>query len=272
MNDYRFKSGIVATLFLSILFPVIGSLIIHMFFSENRWLLVPFHAVVEAIDAFVAMALAIFILILRKSKKDFATGIWVSCALIVVGVMDAFHASVSPDNSFVWLHSAAVLFGGFIFALAWLPERISRSPNISVLPALVTIVAVIFSLLSIIYSDALPSMINQGVFTPYAKAMNIIGGTFFILAAMKFIMLFGFSGLLFQFSSPWDANWWFWHLLRLLAFFLSLGYVSISYQKTLNAMEIEIVERNRSEDRFRTLFDNTTDGILLADVETKNNI
>jgi len=31
-------------------------------------------------------------------------------------------------------------------------------------------------------------------------------------------MLFGAAGILFEFSSLWDVSWWWWHILRAIAY------------------------------------------------------
>lgn len=269
MNDTKFKSGFVTVLLLGIILPVAGSVFVHMVLPGRNWIQVPLHSAVEALGALAALSLAVFSLLLWKYRKEYAPSIWIACALIGMGILDGFHSSVSPGNSFVWLRSTATLIGGFLFALVWLPERIARSRAADALPALVAVTAGIFGTLSIVFSDALPAMISQGDFTSTAEAVNILGGLFFLLAAIHFIvryringsfddilfanltLLFGFSGLLFQFSSPWEANWWFWHLLRLTAYLVALWYVFTAYQSTMEDLKQEVAERRKMEEKLR---------------------
>ncbi len=271
MNDTKYKSGMTTTLLLAVILPVAGSVFVHAVLPGRNWIQVPLHSAVEALGALAALSLAVFSLLLWKYRKEYAPSIWIACALIGMGILDGFHSAVSPGNSFVWLRSTATLIGGFLFALVWLPERIARSRAADVLPALVAVTAGIFGTLSIVFSDALPVMISQGVFTSAAKAVNILGGLFFLLAAIHFIvryringsfddilfanlaLLFGFSGLLFQFSSPWEADWWFWHLLRLTAYIVALWYVFATYQSTMEYLKQEVTERRHAEEAIERL-------------------
>lgn len=271
MSDARFKFGIAATLFIGVLLPVVGSAVIHAVLPEESWLHAPFHSAVEAVGAIAALMLALFILMLWKYKRDFVPGIWISSALIGMGILDAIHASVSPGNTFVWLRSTATLFGGFLFALVWLSERTVKSQLANILPFLVAILAGIFGIFSITFSEMLPVMITQGSFTFTAKAINVVGGVFFLLAAMYFVaqylnsrnadellflslsLLFGFSGVLFQFSEAWEADWWFWHFLRLTAYFVALWYVFATYQNTMEDLKQEVGERKKAEENLRSL-------------------
>jgi len=52
-----------------------------------------------------------------------------------------------------------------------------------------------------------------------------------------FCFLNGSSGLLFPFGNSWGISWWFWHVLRLIAFFILLGNVF--------AIFIDLAERQR---------------------------
>ncbi len=271
MSDSRFKFGLTTALFLGVILPVAGSVAVHIVFPGNNWVQAPLHSAVEASGALAALSLAVFIMLLWKYRKEFAPGVWISCALIGMGVLDALHASVPPGNSFVWLRSTSTLLGGFLFVLVWLPERIARSKPAGALPALTAVAVGVFGALSIIFSDALPAMVSQGVFTSAAKGINILGGVFFLLAAIYFIishrtsgssdellfanlaLLFGFSGLLFQFSSPWEPDWWFWHLLRLTAYIVALWYVFAAYQGTMEDLNMEVAERKHAEESIEKL-------------------
>jgi methyl-accepting chemotaxis protein len=42
-------------------------------------------------------------------------------------------------------------------------------------------------------------------------------------------LLFGLSELTFKFSALWDAGWWLWHLMRLLAYLIALWFLGQGY-------------------------------------------
>jgi len=167
-----------------------------------------------------------------------------------MGLLDVFHAFSPPGDSFVWLHSMAILVGGFLFAMVWLPNRIAQSRLASTLSTVVAIVAIIFGVSTSAFPDTLPSMINEGIFTTAANVINIVSGLFFLLAAVYFViryrsdhsiedflfanfcLLNGWVGLLFPLSQLWDADWWFWHLLRLIAYFTVISYMFITFQRS----------------------------------------
>jgi len=169
-------------------------------------------------------------------------------ALISMGLLDGFHAFSPPGDSFVWMHGMAVLVGGFLFALVWLPDRIARSRPTGALYIVVAVVTVALSLFSVYY-QILPTMISEGNFTSVAKIINMLGGFFFLSAAVYFVirykynhshedflflnfcLLNGWAGMLFQFSQIWDADWWFWHVLRLAAYLSVLSYMFITFQR-----------------------------------------
>jgi PAS domain S-box-containing protein len=271
MNNSRFKFYFIITLVLSGLLPIIGSTFLHFFLSGRYWIDEPLHSVVEALGSFTALSLALLILILKKNKGIPSYYMWVSCALIGMGTLDFFHAFSPPGNSFVWLHGMAILIGGFLFAMVWLPDRMAQSRLASTLPTVVAIAAIIFGVFAVAFPDTLPSMVNKGVFTTAADAINILSGLFFLLAAAYFVtryrselsiedflfanfcLLNGWAGLLFPFSQLWYADWWFWHLLRLIAYFTVILYMFITFQRSEAELEQhrghleELVQRRTTE-------------------------
>ena len=102
--------------------------------------------------------------------------------------------------------------------------------------------------------------VDQGKFSPLARALNILGRIGFLIAASFFMVhyqassarsdylfaihcsLFGAAGILFELSQLWDAPWW-WHLLRLMAYSAGLVLAVSSYRNTvIKLQQSEIID------------------------------
>jgi PAS domain S-box-containing protein len=283
MSRARLNLGVPLTLLLGAIVPAVIIWLADLLFSDRRWVHVPFHSVVEALGAFAGLTLAVVLRFLWLNKARSAHYLWTSNALIGMGVLDGFHAAVEPGESFVWLRSTATLVGGFLHAMVWLPERATRTGAVAALPGLILVVTVLFGVLAITTPGMIPLMVevDGGAFTTTAKAINALGGLFFVGAAARFLsfywrtghvdellfanllLLFGVAGLLFPFSRIWEADWWWWHLLRLLAYVIVLGDTFQIYRRaeerlrTINLMlERRVAERSAAaEQRSQELAD-----------------
>ncbi len=312
MNRPRFPAAVLLTLLVGGLVPVAGSLIAHVFFGDRRWPHGPFHAVVETMGTFAGFTLAILLLVLRKYRTDFSHHLWTSCALITMSVLNTIHASLMPGDAFIWLRSMATLVGGGFFALVWLPPLQSQWRRATVLPLLVLTVSTVFGVLSVVFEASLPSMLANGIYSPIAKGIHVASGFVFASVWICFLLryrrngqtaelffatsclLFGMVGLMFLFSHVWDADWWWWHFLRLGAYLIVLAYVFRLYQRTeaelqsINeSLEQRVRERSRtaearaqalahSEEALRqqtqvlqSILDQMSDGVVVADLDEK---
>jgi len=271
MYAARSSLAVLSTFLVSAVLPVAGSLLAQRLFAVGRWHHGPFHSVVEAMGAFAGLTLAGLLLLLRRFKRAFDHHLWTACALLGMGILDGMHASVMPGASFVWLRSVATLLGGVLFALVWLPPRIARLRMMNLFPAFVLIATTLLGILLIARPDALPVVVRREAFSLIANALNVTGGCFFLVATVHFLigyartaafdellfanycLQFGVAGLLFPFSDLWDADWWWWHFLRLAAYLIVLGHVFLIYQRSqqelqaLNeTLEQRVAERSRA--------------------------
>lgn len=224
------------------------------------------HSVFEAIGLFAGIFLAVLLLLQVKHKQDSAHYSWISGALIGMGILDGFHATIAPGNGFVWLHSIAVLLGGFLFAMVWLPLGGERRRTSIIVAVLVAVAALAFGVGSYLFPGTIVPMIEKGEFTHAGWFLNIIGGAFFIGSALFFFfryrrtgetedslfvffcLLNGFSGLFFPFGGAWDASWWLWHLMRLAAYLLVLGHVFTMFQDLNERKRLSDQLERRTED------------------------
>ncbi|MFH1228604.1 MAG: ATP-binding protein [Planctomycetota bacterium] len=212
------------------------------------------HSTAESIGAVAAILMAIFAL-QRKTAKNNTELFFPTIAFISMGIMDGFHAAILPGNDYILLHSIAVLAGGFFFALSWLPERIISYLDRRWAPYGVAVFFGLFGLGVLSFRESLPIMVSQGNFTVTALAINLSGGGLFIVGMARFLvffrrtgnlefylfsvlmLLFGLSALISEYSSMWSANYWFLHILRLLAYLLTLGFVIRLYHIAAKRLE-----------------------------------
>ncbi|HLB25954.1 MAG TPA: hypothetical protein VJM83_06460, partial [Nitrospirota bacterium] len=96
--------------------------------SAGWWLANPsLHSTVEALGAMAAILTAVFLLLKEREAVGGKT-LSIALGFLGMGLLDGFHAASPPGNSFILLHSVAVLAGGAWFATTWLPrpERLAR--------------------------------------------------------------------------------------------------------------------------------------------------
>lgn len=262
-DQSRFYSGIVGIALLGIGLPIAGTIISNLLLPNWRWDHLVVHAIVEVVGTFAALTLAVLLLFQQKVERELAHRLWITCALIGMGILDGIHALPTPGQAFVWLHSIATLVGGAVFVLVWLPNRIARSELAQAMPWIVGIAAVILGALSLAFPEALPTMVVEGEFAGAARFTNIFGGILFIATTLFFVrryrangnfdellfaymtLLFGVAGILFEASKLWDTGWWFWHLLRLMAYLIALAYVFSTFQQTQVQLGEQVSENER---------------------------
>lgn len=260
----RVRTGTGIILLTGIIVPAASAVLLHYLFHFflPDWHLnqVPLHSVLEGVGSFVAFTMAVIILMSARGVEDITYEPWIASAFLGMGILDLFHASVSPGNNFVWLHSTAVFVGGIFFGLSWLPGRVLSREKFRLLPWVVASGAFLLGILTITFPGAVPLMKDESGFTSAAKALNLVGGLFFFLAASYFIvnfrenqrrqefvysilcLLFGVAGFTFQISHLWDPAWWWWHILRIVAFLTVLVYVVITYLETEQRLRQSLID------------------------------
>jgi PAS domain S-box-containing protein len=234
---------ILWSLFFGVIVPIILFLICKVFMAQWSGVNVPLHAVFETLGLFTGILLAIILLQQIDRQKKTSYYVLVSSALIAMGLMDGFHAVIGPGNTFVWLHSMAVLIGGILFALIALPIGEIPMKKTWRIPVFVATVSIALGIFSMLFPAILPIMIQEGNFTLTASLINVLGGSLFVLASFCFIirlwnnkntleilltifcLLVGSAAILFPFGQTWTTVWWMWHFLRLIAYFVLFGYV-----------------------------------------------
>ena len=238
----KWQALVVSSLFMAIVVPLALARILETVTPNWRWEHHLIHTYVEGAGSLIALLIAAVILILQSYHRLNRKYLWVALAMISMGVLDGFHASLHAGQLFVWLHSLATLAGGLLIMMVWLPKGYCTPTSCKVISSIVLVVSVGVGLASIIYEEALPAMVIGEQFTYAAKAINFLGGAGFIAAWGYFVfcyrqdadigyallahhcLLFGAASLLFEFSALWDATWWIWHGLRLVAYAVLMFY------------------------------------------------
>jgi len=213
----------------------------RIWLASWSWPHEPFHTTVELVGGMIALGVAWMLLSLERLDAGTSFNIWIAAALVGMGILDSLHAMVHVGQAFVWLHSTATFVGGLLFTMVWLPANWQRRAKSW--PWAVLFGALLFGILSLIWRDSLPQMVDNGRFTLVAKALNLLGGVLLFFAAIRLVLtyrwtrnvddllfclhcgLFGAAAIMFEQSTLWDVPWWGWHLLRLLAYGVALWFV-----------------------------------------------
>lgn len=204
-----------------------------------------FHAVMETLGCMMALGIAGFLL-MRQAEQGNEYKLWPACAMLSMAILDAFHASVAPGREFVCLHSTAQFVGGVLMASIWLPERFAKTPIARNLPKLLAGACGFFGIVTLLFPEILPPMTSGERFTFAPQFLNLAGGVLFLaglayfsrrfcrerdnthLLFAAYCLLFAVSGLTFRLSGLWGVGWWLSHVVRLGAYVVAFGYVSIN--------------------------------------------
>ena len=248
----------------------LASVALHTLRPDLRWENVVLHSIVEAVGALAAIIMALFLL-LREEVEDRWKLLLLGLGFLGMGLFDGFHAATLPGGGFIFLHTAASLVGGFWLALVWLPEPGSYALWKKWAPWIVATAAALCGTLWSVFAAELPRMSHNGQFTGAAVAMNATAGVMFVVASARFLLdfrrsnrlesylfsclalLFGLAGFLFKLSTLWETTWWLWHLVRLTAYLLALGFVMVGHRRTVSDLKFALAERKRAEQEMRRL-------------------
>lgn len=176
MTNLYGKMNLLKILSVCIAIPSIGLVVCEVAFPSLTWMEVSVHSLFESIGFFAGIFVAILLLLQGKERREVSSDIWIISALFGMAILDGFHASVSPGNTFIWLHSIAVLTGGILFAGIWLspPSVTKRGPS-TTLPLGIAALCIIIGSISVAFPQILPLMSTGTSFTISAIASNIIG-------------------------------------------------------------------------------------------------
>jgi len=255
---------------------VLSLFLLNTMFPLWRWESVATHATLEAFGGLAAILLCLF---LYHRKHDGQSGeiTLVAIGILSMGLISILHGMNKPGPAFVWLHSAAILSGGFWFALVWLPLQVRDAFFGKIWVAwTIAILSIIFGVASMMRPDLIPVMMQDGKFSDLSVIINVVAGVLFLVSVPRFFidyartekaefffffsfaLLFGIVGLTFKFSVLWDVTWWMWHLLRLIAYLVGLWFLARQYvQMTMKQEQVE-EELRRNRDNLEKVVEERT--------------
>ncbi|XOF35397.1 MAG: putative bifunctional diguanylate cyclase/phosphodiesterase [Candidatus Electrothrix sp. YB6] len=214
----------------------------------QQWVHVPLHTLLASGGAFAGIFSALFCMTIQHEEYPDPRFVLLVAALLGMGIMDGFHAGY-PGASSGWLHSPALLIGGFTLALVVLPDSLLSRRGMNVLP-LLTAAAGLFSGTAFILCVGLdPEMEISGKPFPGAEFFTVAGGVGFMTAWLYFIrrkkryffryglllangcFLFAAAAFLFPLAPQWTALWWCWHILSFFSYLLFCAFFLLSCRR-----------------------------------------
>jgi len=242
--------------------PVLFGLALVDALADQYWVNVPLHASVESVGAAAALALAWFLVAIRRYETGSDYHTWAATGLAIKGGLELAHASVPPGETFVGLLSSSTFLGGLMFGLLWLP-RGTRSSRY--MPELSLVLGIVLTLAGFVVSSTWTFLRAEHGFALSARALNVLGGCGFIAAAVWFTLQYrrtghwvsvvlaiysamtGAGGLLFEISALWDAAWWWRHAVILFANGVVLLYIANTYRRTIRNLQRQTERRRDAE-------------------------
>ncbi|WP_447962482.1 sensor histidine kinase [Nitrospira sp. Ecomares 2.1] len=244
-----------------------------------RWSHEPLHSTLETVGGLAAISMGI-VLLQRTTEHTNQKFYPIAGGFLGMGILEVFHALSIPGNGFVLLRGSASLLGGVGFGLMWLSAKRKHHTTIKWMPWVMTGGALALGLWTIGFPQYVPVMVREGAFTPAAVAPKSFASMLFFAGSLRFFLdyrnsgrsedflfaslalMFGLAELMFTYSVIWGSRWWFWHVLRLMVYFLILWYVGRGYLATVSELRTSLVQTKqaeqasrRSEEQLRTVLE-----------------
>ncbi len=243
---------------------------------EWRGANLPVHATTESFGGLAAVLLSLFVF--QRDDDEFSGDLTlVAIGVLCMGVLSIIHGLTAPGQSFVFLNSFAILAGGFWFALVWLPRGlVHAAARNTTLAWSAAIVVSLLGLGAMAWPHITPPMLAQGKFSSYAIGMNVGAGLLYLTSLPRFVtaygrtgqpefflffifaLLSGLVGLTFGLSKLWDATWWLWHIMRLVAYLAGLWFLGSQYLRVFEQQKHHREELRQHRDNLEELVDART--------------
>lgn len=233
-----------------------------------RWHQEPVHSTVEALGGLAAIATAI-VLLHRRNTSPAQKWRTVAVGLLGMGLLQIFHAMAEPGHAFVFLRNVASLTGSIGFVLTWLGDEPDRPSQTARWLWMIPAGAFALGAWGLLFPEQLPEMMRNGQWTAAALVSQSLASLFFFAGAVRLFpdyrrnvqaedllftflpLLFGLAEVVFLYSVPWGASWWFWHGLGLIACSLLLIYLSRGYLRMVDELTSALNQATRAEQTLR---------------------
>lgn len=182
MVKERLGNPHVKLILIAIILILLSLLPMFSLWPKFFWSNEPVHSSIEAFGAFVAILIA---LIMWQRENDAGgKSLFLAAGFIGMGILDFFHAISLPGNAFVFLHSIALLSGGFFFALSWMSKYVAHASITKWISWVVLLFFVLLGVWAFVSPHTLPQMVLNGKFTDFAITTNLFAGIFFLTSAL----------------------------------------------------------------------------------------
>ncbi len=176
-----------AVVLLAFVLPVLIAWGVSRWFGSARHVQAALHECLDLSGSWIALAVAMLLWV-RVEREEWSPSLMcVASMLVGTALVSAAHA-VAPSDSiaFAWLHDIAVLYGGSLAALVWLPIPFGSVRRRRFFIGTVMALALAVSAAIWRYAGWLPAPLVHGDFSLASKTANIIGGLGFLSAAVFF--------------------------------------------------------------------------------------
>lgn len=213
------------------------------------------HATLETTGSVLMLLLALFIFKFDNNQYSLTRFHGVALALIGMGILNLFHAASSSESYFIWPHAISTLVGSVLLLAVFLPERQVSARFYFWLPFAVALLVTMIALL--IDDRFLPvALVIGNHFSDIVLSLYGLSTLLYLISASYFIarfwqqqqcqdfylatviLLLATAAFLFHLTQLWDISWWYWHGIKLLAFFVVvlyfIGFITIKNQQFIS--------------------------------------
>ncbi|EKD33729.1 MAG: hypothetical protein ACD_75C02615G0002 [uncultured bacterium] len=244
------------------------SIALNIFQHDLQHLNEPLHSAFEAFGGMAAISMALLLLQLHQDGlREKGEYYLLSLGFFMLGILDTCHAVANIGHGFILLRSLASFFSSIWFAMVWLPGMYKYIVQSKSIPWLIAFMSLAAGISILTHREFFPMMMKDGHFTPLAIAINLVSGVLILSSALYFfreflrssssesyfftcmLLLLSLSTLGFPISVVWSSDWWFWHILRCLAFIVVFYYMFRTFLKVREALKKsnELLEQRIAE-------------------------